>query len=108
MASIPDYADLSTPFVYRVELKAQPVGGKVTYTTTCHVKKGISISETLQVALPVVISSLKLENGVREMYESTIASFPSQKVTPERWDVFVSITDGNIVTQASGEVTVGR
>ena len=42
------------------------------------------------------------------MSESTIASFPSQKVTPERWDVFVSITDGNIVTQASGEVTVGR
>ena len=108
LATMPGYADISTPFVYRVALKDQPIGGTVTYTTTCHVKEGASISETLQYALPQVISTLKLENDARMLAESTVFNFRTQKVTSEQWEKYVSTMEGKTISQASGEITVGK
>jgi hypothetical protein len=107
VAAVPAYADLNDPFVYRVTLKDQPVGGTVTYTTTCHVKEGASITETLQYATPTVFRSLKLENGERVSL-SGVVSFKTWKITPEKWDDYVSTVEGKVINEASGEVSVSK
>jgi len=107
LAANPEYADLNNPFVYRVVLKDQPVGSTVTYTTTCHVKEGASISETLVYALPSVMPSIKLENSNREL-ASAFAGFKGQRVSPEQWEQYVSAMEGKVIVQGSGEVVVGE
>lgn len=105
LASVPAYADLSDPFVYRVTLKDQPVGGVVTFTTTCHVKEGASITETLQYATPMVFKSLKLENRERVSI-SGLVGFKSWKIIPEKWNDYVVSVEGKVINEASGEVSV--
>ena len=107
LAADPDYADLNDPFVYRVTLKDQPVGGVVTYTTTCHVKEGASITETLKYVTPTVLRSLKLENGERVSL-SGVVNFKSWRIAPEKWDDYVSTVEGKVINEASGEVSVGK
>lgn len=107
VAEIPDYEDLKTPFVYRVVLKDQPVGSKVTYTTTCHVKEGTSITETLRYATPTVLSAVMLENGKR-VDASAHFSLNTQRVSPEQWQDYISKMEGKNIREASGEITVGN
>jgi len=104
-AAIPEYSDIKNPFIYRVVIKDQPVGGKVTYTTTCHVKEIPSISETLQYLTPMVVPSLKLENRGREV-TSSIIDFKSFKISPEKWADYVKTIEGKEIAQASGTVSV--
>jgi hypothetical protein len=107
LAQDPEYADLNNPFVYRVVLKDQPVGGKVTYTTVCHVKEGATITETLRYATPLVISSKRLENSERVLV-SSIFSFNSQRVSPEQWNEYITKMEGKEIREASGEVSLNN
>lgn len=106
-ASIPGYEDLKKPFVYRIVLKDQPSGGKVTFTTTCHVKEGASISETLVYALPTVIRSIKKGNGAR-LLASAEFGIAGRRVTPEQWEKYKESMEGKEISQASGEIVVGE
>ena len=101
IASTKGYEDLNNPFVYRVTLKNQPVGKTISYTTTCHVKENVTITETLQYATPAVLA-IKTADG------SACAPFSIRtwKVTPEKWTDYITSVDGTAIQQATNEFTV--
>ena len=101
LASIDAYADLNNPFVYRVTLKDQPVGKPISYTTTCHVKENVTITETLQYATPAVLAKRAAENSLYSPF-----SIRTWKITPERWAEYIPTVDGKTIAQASYEFVV--
>jgi hypothetical protein len=101
IASVDGYTDLKNPFVYRVTLKNQPVGKTISYTTTCHVKENATITETLVYATPGVLA-------LKTAYMSAFVPFSMRtwKITPDKWEQYISSLEGTTIGQATDEFTV--
>jgi len=107
VAENPRYQDMSNPIVYRVELKDQPIGNNVTYTTTCHVKEGATISDSLFYAYPMVIPTLKMENSQRVL-ASSVYRLSTWKIAPEKWQEYIQTVEGKTIGTASGSVSLSE